>query len=181
MEDPALSSLQPSPFPVITPHPMLLLLSLLFLSCSSLPFAQAQVTIYGQAALGLLTSTATPTSTPAAYNNTLLVPPQIPSPAPANVFTLSLQQGAAGINGLSIPHVGGSFWGFSIEMSVISQVRKSISSTLKTSSISFYNLFLLCFSWQKLVCVQVRSSSTIKHLKISCFIIVRLYQYLSST
>ena len=160
-----LVALQPSPFPVITPYPMLLL-SLLFLCCSSLPFAQAQVTIYGQAALGLLTSTATPTSTPAAYNNTLLVPPQIPSPAPANVFTLSLQQGAAGINGLSIPHVGGSFWGFSIEMSVISQVRKSISSTLKTSSISFYNHLFMCFSWQKLVCVQVDllQSSILKSL-----------------
>ena len=100
-----------------------MLLSLIFLS-SSIPFAQAQVTIYGQAALGF-TASPTPTSTPAAYNTTILVPPPIPSPAPANAFTLSLQQSAAAVNGLSIPHVGGSFWGFSIEMSVISQVRKS--------------------------------------------------------
>lgn len=118
-----LAAASPLLFPVIT-HPMHLS-PLLFLCCTSLAFAQAQVTIYGQAALGLLTSTATPTSTPAAFNSTLLVPPPIPSPAPANVFTASLQQSAANVNGLSIPHVGGSFWGFSIEMSVISQVRKS--------------------------------------------------------
>ena len=100
-----------------------MLLALLF--CNSLAFAQAQVTVYGQTLLGFDT-TATPTSTPAAYNNTVLVPPAIPSPAPANAFTLNLQQSTTAVNGLSIPHVGGSFWGFSIEMSVIGQIRESI-------------------------------------------------------
>ena len=158
MEDPAPSSLQPSPFPVITPHPMLLLLSLLFLCCSSLPFAQAQVTIYGQAALGLLTSTATPTSTPAAFNSTLLVPPPIPSPAPANVFTASLQQSAANVNGLSIPHVGGSFWGFSIEMSVISQVRKS-NPLLDLFYLFFLNHFFVLVGRNSYVQVDLLQSS----------------------
>ena len=103
-----------------------MLLSLIFL-CSTIAFAQAQITVYGQTRFGLTaTSTATNAPTPAAYNDTKLVPPAIPSPAPANAFTLTLQQSNTAVNGLSIPHVGGSFWGFSIEMSVISQVRKSI-------------------------------------------------------
>ena len=108
------------PSPVLT---LSMLPSLLFL-CSILAYAHA-VTVYGQVALGLSTSSApAPTSTAAAYNNTRLVPPAIPSPAPANVFNLTLQQSSSAVNGLSIPHVGGSFWGFSIEMSVISQVRE---------------------------------------------------------
>jgi hypothetical protein len=92
------------------------------------------VTVYGQIPLGLTasqtaSSSNAPTTTPAAYNDTRLVPPPIPSPVPANAFTLSLQQSSTAVNGLSIPHVGGSFWGFSIEMSVISQVRKSYFSS----------------------------------------------------
>jgi hypothetical protein len=100
-----------------------MLLSFIFL-CSTLAFAQAQVTIYNQIALLTQTSPAA-TSTPAAYNNTRLVPPAIPNPAPPNDFTLTLQQNANLVANLSIPHVGASFWGFSIEMSVISQVRES--------------------------------------------------------
>lgn len=110
--------------PVVT-HSMLS--SLLFL-CSTLASVHAEVTVYGQTALGFHTSASSSsasTVTPAAYNNTRLVPPAIPNPAPANAFTLTLQQSSSAVNGLSIPHVGGSFWGFSIEMSVISQVRES--------------------------------------------------------
>ena len=105
---------------------MLLSLIIFFIP---LAFAQAQVTVYGQIAFGFTTKAASgaPAATsPAAYNNTRLVPPAIPSPAPANSFALTLQQDAAVVAGLSIPHVGGCFWGFSIEMSVISKVRKSI-------------------------------------------------------
>ena len=103
-----------------------MLLSLIFL-CSTLAFVHAEITVYGQIPLGLTATSASnaPTTTPAAYNDTVLVPPVIPSPPPANTFTLTLQQTAPAVTGLSIPHVGGSFWGFSIEMSVISQVRKS--------------------------------------------------------
>ena len=57
-----------------------------------------------------------------AYNNTKIVPPPIPNPPPPNAFTLTLQQDAAAVSGLSIPYVGAGFWGFSIEMSVIEQV-----------------------------------------------------------
>ena len=137
-----------SPFPVFT-HPMLLWL--LFL-CSSIAFVQAQVTVYGQIALGFTTSPAAGAPTPtslAAYNNTRLVPPPIASPAPANAFTLNLQQSNTAVNGLSIPHVGGSFWGFSIEMSVISQVRKS--NSLPDFVYLFLNISFF-LSWQKLVC-----------------------------
>ena len=97
---------------------------------STVALAHASVTVYNQLALGF---TATPTgsnaaaaTTPAAYNNTRLVPPSIPNPPPANAFTLTLQNDASAVTGLSIPHVGVGFWGFSIEMSVIGQVRESI-------------------------------------------------------
>jgi hypothetical protein len=105
-----------------------MLLPSLAILCSTVTLAQASVTVYGQIALGF---TATPTgsnaaaaTTPAAYNNTRLVPPAIPNPPPSNTFMLTLQNDATSVNGLSIPHVGSSFWGFSIEMSVIGQVRK---------------------------------------------------------
>lgn len=102
-----------------------MLLSFSFLICNTLAFAQA-VTIYDQIPLGYTQSASNAAATTApAYNNTRLIPPTIPSPAPPNVFTLTLQEDAAVVNGLSIPHVGGCLWGFSIEMSVLSQVRKS--------------------------------------------------------
>jgi len=96
-----------------------MLLPSLAVLCSTVGLAQASVTIYSQVALGFAAA-----PTPAAYNNTRLVPPPIPNPAPANAFTLTLSKDAAAVNGLSIPHVGPSFWGFSIEMSVIGQVRE---------------------------------------------------------
>jgi len=101
------------------------MLPVLVFFSSTLAFVQA-VTVYGQIALGFTTSAAHASATTApAYNNTRLLPPAIPNPAPSNSFTLTLQQDASVVSGLSIPHVGGCFWGFSIEMSVISQVRKS--------------------------------------------------------
>ena len=106
----------------VSTHSMLL--SLIFL-CSTLAFAQAQVTIYEQIALLTETSTPAATSTAPAYNDTRLIPPAIPNPPPASDFTLTLQRNANSVTELSIPHVGGGFWGFSIEMSVISQVSES--------------------------------------------------------
>lgn len=103
--------------------PMLLTIVVL---CSAVAFAQASVTVYGQVALGHTASPIGPAAagvTAAAYNNTKLIPPGIPDPAPSNNFTLTLQQNTSNITGLSIPHVGAGFWGFSIEMSVIGQVR----------------------------------------------------------
>jgi hypothetical protein len=118
-----------------------MLLSLIFL-CSTLAFAQARVTVYTQIALGFTNSNAPVATSPAAYNNTRLVPPAIPRPAPANSFSLTLQQSAAVVNNLSMPHVGGSFWGFSIEMSVISEVRKS-NPLLDLAYSFFFDRFVL--------------------------------------
>src|SRR6266545_1801833 len=89
-------------------------------------FSTAQaVTVYGQLPLGQTVTAARPAQTVlAAYNDTQLTPPAVPNPAPARQFTLTLQRDATAVNGLSIPHVGLSFFGFSIEMSVVSQVRE---------------------------------------------------------
>lgn len=59
-----------------------------------------------------------------AYDNTRLAPPPISNPPPPNTFTLTVQQDAVAVNGLSIPHVGAGFWGFSIEMSVVGSIRE---------------------------------------------------------
>lgn len=103
---------------------------------SFLPSSYAAITVYGQLPLAQ-TNTAyrgSPT-TLAAYNNTPLTPPPIPSPAPARQFTLTLQQDADAVNGLSIPHTGGlSFFGFSIEMSVVSQVGEYLGKERNPSS-----------------------------------------------
>lgn len=107
-------------------------LTLLVLLCSALSTAHA-VTVYGQIPLAqtvVATATATESSTLvatetglAAYDKTELTPPALPNPNPgANAYTLSLEKSAASVQGLSIPHVGGGFWGFSIEMSVVSQI-----------------------------------------------------------
>ncbi len=89
-----------------------------------LPSSYASVTVYGQLPLAQ-TNTAYRSSptTLAAYNDTVLAPPPIPSPAPPQEFLMVLQQTADAVRGLSIPHTGGlSFFGFSIETSVVSQV-----------------------------------------------------------
>jgi len=84
---------------------------------------RAQITVYGQIPLAQTLSASDPTATTlAAYNDTMLVPPPIPLPPPPNVYTLQLQRDASAVTGLSMPHVGASFFGFSIEMSVINQV-----------------------------------------------------------
>jgi hypothetical protein len=105
-----------------------MLISALALLAGGLTTVNA-VTVYGQIPLAQTIganpsagSAVQATKTLAAYDNTVLTPPALPSPPPAAAYTLSLPKDAGQVNGLSIPHVGGSFWGFSIEMSVISQV-----------------------------------------------------------
>jgi len=90
--------------------------------------AARAVTVYGQIPLAQ-TIGADPTNTAAvavktapAHSKAELVPPPIPNPPPPFAYTLNLQRDAAAVTGLSVPHVGAGFWGFSIEMSVISQV-----------------------------------------------------------
>jgi hypothetical protein len=98
----------------------------LLLCILSAPYV-ASVTIYSQLPLGYSTQTATATSpnatVPAAYNTTVLNPPLVPNPPPATQFTLELQASSSAVTSpLSIPQ-SGSFLGFSIEMSVVTQVR----------------------------------------------------------
>ena len=143
-----------------------MLLTLIFL-CSSLllaSLAHAQVTVYNQIARGFAKKTGSSNAPAAtalpAYNTTRLTPPAIHNPPPSSDFTLTLEQDAAVVSGLSMPHVEGCFWGFSIEMSVISQVRKFeiLFFTPRLSlSLSLFLFFLssdhfFYFSWQKLVC-----------------------------
>ncbi|KAF8900473.1 hypothetical protein CPB84DRAFT_1847260 [Gymnopilus junonius] len=112
-----------------------MLLAPLALLCSAFTAAGA-ITVYGQIPLAQ-TAPNFPHPTLAAYDRTVLTPPAIPSPAPATAYTLNLQREANAVPGLSIPHVGGSFWGFSIEMSVVSQVLGKNSSFLQ---VPFLNL-----------------------------------------
>jgi hypothetical protein len=87
------------------------------------PVVRAAVTVYGQVPLGLSSAAAAAAYTPAAeYDSTVLMAPPVPSPATSQ-FAIQLQSSASDVIGLSIPH-GGSFWGFSIEFSVINQVRE---------------------------------------------------------
>ncbi|KAF8079214.1 glycoside hydrolase family 79 protein [Lyophyllum atratum] len=88
------------------------------------------VTVYGQVPLGQtirLNSTATapgaaatPVVTLAAYDETILRPPPPPQDQSLN-FTLNLAANNASVVGLSIMQHG-SFYGFSIEMSVVTQL-----------------------------------------------------------
>ncbi|KAI0702821.1 glycoside hydrolase family 79 protein [Cerioporus squamosus] len=94
--------------------------------------AQA-ITVYGQAGqqqqtIGTSTGTATsalPSSTLAAYDTLVLNPPPLPNPLPPNQFGVQLAADAINVNGLSIPQ-SGAFYGFSVEMSVVTQVSNSI-------------------------------------------------------
>lgn len=99
---------------------------LLTLASSCALFAQSAlaVTVYGQTPLGA-TRTLQPdakwTGLPA-YDPTTLVPPVI-SPLPAPYF-LQLTNDVTAVGGVSIP-MKGTFYGFSIEVSVVNQIRES--------------------------------------------------------
>ncbi|KAI9058982.1 glycoside hydrolase family 79 protein [Trametes sanguinea] len=119
--------------------------------------AKAQVTIYG--VFGSTTTTASSQSSAdassttsyqtvpgpatftglAAYNPVFLEPPAIPNPPPANQFTIALPNAAAGMNALSVPQAP-TFFGFSIEMSVATQLIGTNSTQLH---VPFLNLMAL--------------------------------------
>ena len=111
--------------------PSLFLLSLAALS-THLPHASA-VTIYNQDGATVVSGAATQTgaasatattswlSSLAAYNNVTLTPPALPSPMPSTAFAISVMNSAQDVNGLGIQQ-GGDFFGFSVEMSVVTQV-----------------------------------------------------------
>jgi hypothetical protein len=91
-------------------------------------FVRAQVTVYGQVPVAFTQTfdpSAQPTSILPAYDETRLIPPPLPNPMPPTAFTLNLPANGANVPGLSMVHRDGSFWGFSIEMSVINQLCRS--------------------------------------------------------
>ncbi|KAJ7592650.1 glycoside hydrolase family 79 protein [Mycena floridula] len=92
--------------------------------------SHGSVTVYyppGQTPLSVANSTGTAAAAnytgAAAYNPTVLNPPDLPSPMPSLNFPIQLQNG--GTPGVSIMQTG-AFLGFSIEMSVANQVRESL-------------------------------------------------------
>ncbi|KAF9228223.1 glycoside hydrolase family 79 protein [Gyrodon lividus] len=98
---------------------------------------QAAITAYGphvQQPLGTVTAASASYTGAATYNNIILTPPPVPSPPPPTSFDVELQTG--GVLNLSIPQHG-SFFGFSIEFSVVTQVLGLNSSFLQ---VPFLNL-----------------------------------------
>lgn len=88
--------------------------------------ARASVTVYSQLPLGESTASAAAANYTgaAAYDPTILNAPGIPNPAPPTQPTIQLFSSNTSQSRLSIP-ISGSFYGFSIEMSVVNQVRES--------------------------------------------------------
>jgi hypothetical protein len=99
-----------------------------------LSYANA-VTIYGQIPLGQTSAaagpyaTGSPVRTIPAYDETILDPPALPNERAPTQFTLNLQANNGSIPGLSILQRG-TFYGFSIEMSVITQLREYLAEFL---------------------------------------------------
>lgn len=131
---------------------------LLALGYSALLFflqgVDAQVTVYGQIPLGQTisqsssgTSTASvtaATSTLAAYDDTVLDPPSIPDPAPSTAFTLSIPAVNTSVTELSIAQSTDAFYGFSIEMSVLTQVCKYQYCQ------GIFTFFDICIQWARI-------------------------------
>lgn len=101
----------------------------IFWSICTLSIARASVTVYSQAPLGQPTASGSATAEAAnytgsaAYDPTVLKAPGIPDPAPPKTFFLQLLNSNTTQGGLSMVHTG-AFFGFSIEMSVVNQVRE---------------------------------------------------------
>ena len=107
-------------------HAFIFLIHSFYLSSIVIRSVQASITVYNQTPFGQQSRTndnpIIPTPISAAYDETQLEPPPIPT-AFNRTFALNLVGDAKDVAGLSIPHwSGASFFGFSIEMSVVNQV-----------------------------------------------------------
>ena len=100
------------------------ILSVLSLLVSNVGLASTQYTVYQpqqQVIFGGNTSVQGPTLASAAYDSTLLQAPTPPDPpVPTNQF---IQLYSGGMDDLSMP-LSGAFFGFSIEMSIATRVRR---------------------------------------------------------
>ena len=96
-------------------------------SLCTLGFVQGSVTVWSQAhqaqPTGTTAAAAANHTGAAAYDGTVLMAPAIPNPPPPQTFSLQLLSSNTSQGGLSILQKG-TFFGFSIEMSVINQVRE---------------------------------------------------------
>ncbi|TBU60021.1 hypothetical protein BD310DRAFT_357271 [Dichomitus squalens] len=108
----------------------------------------AAVTIYGQEGVTAVSGAATGTgaaaaatatdwlSALAAFNNVTLTAPALPTSMPSTAFTIPVMNNAQDVQGLSIQQ-GADFFGFSIEMSVVTQV---IGKNASFIQVPFLNL-----------------------------------------
>jgi hypothetical protein len=110
-----------------------MLLSTAVLGLGWLSTAAKAVTVYGQIPIGQVTATGFQTQSTAApatggnssvngaaYDNTILNPPQLPGDVQLQ-FTVNVQQQNTSVQGISIMQHG-SFFGFSVETSVVTQL-----------------------------------------------------------
>jgi hypothetical protein len=95
--------------------------------------ANAGITVYGQIPLGQMSvaaagshATGAPVPILPAYDETMLNPPALPNERAPTQFTLNLQANNGSVPGLSILQRG-TFYGFSVEMSVITQLREFLA------------------------------------------------------
>ncbi|KAI0739385.1 glycoside hydrolase family 79 protein [Daedaleopsis nitida] len=91
----------------------------------------------------------------AAYNTIYMLPPAIPDPPPSNTLTIGVANSAQNMNGLSIPQKP-TFFGFSIEMSVATQLIGKNSTRL---NVPFLNLMALMVERAGAVHVRVGGNS----------------------
>lgn len=104
----------------------------------------AAVTVYNQIPYGASASSSAAGAgkTANAYADSVqLTAPALPNPLPPTTFDLTLGTNNNSQNGLSIP-IPGSFYGFSIEMSVVNQVGEFMSTFN-----AFIRLLISCQKW----------------------------------
>ncbi|OCH87689.1 glycoside hydrolase family 79 protein [Obba rivulosa] len=123
--------------------PVSILFAAWALAAAALNGVHAWVTVYSQQPLGAYSTSSATSTAPgtiytglAVYDPLVLNPPPIPSPPPATQFGITVQNNAANVVGMSIP-LNGNFYGFSIEMSVVTQVLGLNASFLQ---VPFLNL-----------------------------------------